>query len=112
MTNLHCRIALVVSLAFGAIACGTEEETKGGSCTRPDPTAATLTLCTELENKSLPFEGECAAVGGTWSASACTTTSYARRCRQTTEVNGVARPELHFFQTGSQMSCLGDETNL
>jgi hypothetical protein len=108
------RAALAALLTLGVLACGGSDDVgrPGGSCTRPDPTAASLTMCHELENKTLAFEAECEATGGTWSAAACDPAMHARRCRQTTSVNGVERADLYFFKAGSEMGCLGDETQL
>jgi hypothetical protein len=109
--NLTTVLAAAVALTLAA--CGDSGAGRaGGSCTRTDPTSTGLTMCHELENRSLPFEDECEATGGTFSPSACVTSSFARRCRQVLTVNGVERADLHYFQAGSEMSCAGDETEL
>lgn len=104
MSNL-LRFVSLAAVAVAAVACGSSDEV-GGRCIQS-------TGCFEVQDPmDYDVKTECEAFAGTWSAQTCDKAQYARKCTQTTDVNGKPVVYVYYWPTGSALTCLGTETNL
>lgn len=86
-----------------------------GSCTS---TRSGEQYCYEIEEEYPEFKSECTLFsGGSWSASSCEQSLYARVCIQETEVSQnnespIMVHYVYYFIADSNMGCIGEETEL
>lgn len=89
---------------------GTTGGVTGGHCTSGS-TCYQVTTPADYDVK-----GECEAVGSKWSADACPTSGYARKCTQKVTVteDGTSREVtyVYFFPAGDTTACLGTSESL
>lgn len=107
-------------LALVLVACSSDDSSGGaaapaagsGSCTMKDGTCFLVS-----DPASYNLRSECELVGHSWSASACPSSGFARKCTQKTTVTVDQGPKqevtyVYFFPADSKLACLGTEEKL
>ena len=105
MSKIAFLEALFLGLAFSA--CSSDSGKKGGSCTSSDQCWAVSSPA------NYDVASECSLTPGcTWSANACSTTGYVRKCTQPTTVNNHEVTYVYYWTASSTMTCAGTEESL